>query len=97
MEYGLEYYEINIKNLIGEVHNLWFKYGDLIDFKLDKSNEKIKPNGWQYFANEWLSKNPDASVDVAYQAYVDIIKTTFASNEYAELDCFTAYFNSLSI
>ena len=97
MEYGLEYYEANIKDLIIEVHQLWLKYGDVKHFQLDKSAEKIKPNGWQYFANDWLSKHSTSTVDEAYTAYVNIIKTSFMSNEYAEFEFFKIYFDSLQI
>ena len=80
-----------IKNLIDDTFQ---------DFKLLKklkSNEKIKPNGWQYFANEWLSKNPAATPETAYTAYVDLMKNTFMSNEYAEFEFFSTYFKSLDI
>lgn len=97
MEYGLEYYEADIKTLVNEVHQLWLKYGSIKEFQLDKSNEKIKPNGWQYFANEWLSKNPAATPETAYPAYVDLMKNTFMSNEYAEFEFFSTYFKSLDI
>ncbi len=97
MEYGLEYYEADIKTLVDEVHQLWLKYGSIKEFQLDKSNEKIKPNGWQYFANEWLSKDPTATPETAYTAYVDLMKNTFMSNEYAEFEVFSAYFKSLDI
>jgi len=97
MEYGLEYYESDIRTLINEVHQLWLKYGSLVDFQLDKSNEKNKPNGWQYFANEWLAKNPNASADEAYLAYTHIMKSEFMSNEYAEFEYFERYFKSLQI
>ncbi len=96
MEYGLEYYEADIRTLIDIVHQLWMKYGNIDEFKLNKSNEKIKPNGWQYFANEWLAKNPSATSTTAYPHYVNIIKTVFMSNEYAEFEFFDAYFKSLS-
>ncbi len=96
MEYGLEYYEADIRTLINEVHNLWLKYGSIDQLQLDKSNEKMKPNGWQYFANEWLAKHPTATAEEAYPNYVETIKTIFMSNEYAEFEFFSAYFNSLS-
>jgi len=97
MEYGLEYYESDLKTLVNIVHELWLKYGDIKEFKLDKSNEQLKPNGWQYFANEWLAKNTEATCDEAYLAYVDIFKNVFNSIEYAEFDVFEYYFNSLQI
>jgi hypothetical protein len=102
MEHGLEYYEGDLVAMIEEVHNLWIKYNNINSsytnpIKLDKSIEKIKPNGWQYFVNEWLSKNTDSTVDIAYEAYVDIIKKIFMSNEYAEKPVFTVYFNAMSM
>lgn len=96
-EYGLEYYEGDLRYLINEVHQLWLKYGSIKAFSLDKSNEKIKPNGWQYFANEWLALNPEAEHEDAYTAYVDIMKNTFKTSEYAEFEPFSAYLHTLQI
>jgi hypothetical protein len=93
-EFGLEYYEGDIIAIIDEVHRLWLKYGRLVDAKLDKTIEKIKPNGWQYFVNDWLSKNPTCDIHEAYEAYVKIMKDTFASNEYAEFEPFAIYYES---
>ncbi len=97
MEYGLEYYEGDIIKMIDETHKLWIKYNFISEAQLNKDIERIKPNGWQYFVNEWLSKNRTATIDAAYEAYTHIIMDTFASNEYAEKDAFVAYFNALNL
>jgi hypothetical protein len=97
MEFGIEYYEADIRILVDIVHNLWLRYGQIGEAVLDKSNEKIKPNGWQYFANEWIAQNPAATVHEAYSAYEHMMKTEFMTNEYAEFDCFSIYFNSLKV
>jgi hypothetical protein len=97
MEFGLEYYEGDIYKIIDETHKLWMKYNNINILQLNKEIEKIKPNGWQYFANEWLSKNNDTDVETAYISYVDIMTNIFASNEYAEKELFVAYFNALNI
>lgn len=94
-EFGLEYYEMNIVKLIDFIHGLWMKYGQFTDGKLDKNIDKFKPNGWQYFANEWLASNTDCTSAEAYDAYVNIFKTVFASNEYAEQEAFVAYFHAV--
>jgi len=94
MEFGLEYYEEDIRTLIDLVHQLWLKYGHISEATLDKTAEQMKPNGWQYFVNEWMSKNTDASVFNAYIAYVDIMKTVFMTKDYAEFDYFKQYFES---
>jgi hypothetical protein len=96
-EYGLEYYQSDIKILIDQIHNLWLSYGDLTDTQLDKTIEKIKPNGWQFFANEWLSKHPGVTASEAHLAYISIMRDVFASNEYAELDAFSEYFRSVQL
>lgn len=93
MEFGLEYYEGDIYDMINLSHDLWNKYGRLKTLKLDKTFEKYKPNGWQSFVNEWLSKNPDADSATAYTAYVDMLKNTFLTDEYAEFDSFALYFS----
>jgi hypothetical protein len=92
MELGLEYYEGDLVDMICVVHSLWLKYGQQASLSIDRSLEKIKPNGWQSFVNEWLVKNPDAQPDVAYTAYVDMMQNTFLSNEYAEYPAFALYF-----
>lgn len=97
MEFGLEYYEADLVYLIDTIHQLWLKYGSAKNKVLDKSVEKVKPNGWQYFVNEWLSKNPAATVEEAYHTYVDIMKTVFNSREYAEFEPFALYFTTLDI
>jgi hypothetical protein len=97
MEFGIEYYEGDIVCMINSVHNLWLKYGQIKEAELDKSIEKIKPNGWQYFVNEWLSNNIDANAEEAYCAYVTIMETVFGSNEYAEIEPFTSYFEAVKI
>ena len=94
MEFGIEYYESDIRTLIDLVHQLWLKYGQITEATLNKTTEQLKPNGWQYFVNEWMSKNLDASVFEAYIAYVDIMKTIFMTIDYAEFDYFKPYFES---
>ncbi len=94
MELGIEYYEADIRTLISIVHELWLKYGELNDVTLDKTIEQMKPNGWQYFVNEWMAKNVNATVYDAYLAYVDIMKTIFVTHDYAEFDYFKKYFAS---
>ena len=75
-EFGYEYYEINIKKLINIIHSLWMEYGD-IDTDIYADIRKNQPEGWQYFANEWLANNPDKPVEIAYKYYVDIITSHF--------------------
>ncbi len=94
MELGIEYYEADIRTLISIVHELWLKYGELNDVTLDRTIEQMKPNGWQYFVNEWMAKNVNATVYDAYLAYVDIMKTIFVTHDYAEFDYFKKYFAS---
>lgn len=94
MEYGLEYYEGDLIDMINHVHSLWNKYGTLTDYKLNKNAEKYKPNGWQSFVNEWLSKNSDTDVETAYSAYVHHLQNTFLTNDYAEFDAFAEYYNN---
>lgn len=94
MEFGIEYYEGELIQIIDAVHQLWLKYGNLVNAELDKSAEKIKPNGWQFFVNDWLSKNEGADVKDAYAAYVRIMKEIFLTNEYAELEPFAYYYLS---
>jgi len=99
-EFGLEYYEMPLNELIDHVYNLWKKYGQLDDEKLDKNVEKLRPNGWQYFVNEWLSKkeNPaEIDAEEAYRAYVDIVRDTFMSSEYAEFELFAVYFRAIQV
>lgn len=92
MEFGIEYYEGDISQIINTAHDLWNKYGHLKTLKLDKTFEKYKPNGWQIFVNEWLAKNHEADVETAYSAYVDLLQNTFLTKEYAEFDAFATYF-----
>jgi hypothetical protein len=98
-ELGLEYYEGDIIKMISEVHNLWLKYGNVktTSFIKNKAIENIKPNGWQYFVNEWLSRHLFASDDEIYEGYVKTIKTDFGSNEYAEKPFFLAYLHSTNV
>jgi hypothetical protein len=93
MEYGIEYYEGDVIDIINLAHDLWNKYGQLKNLKLDKTFEKYKPNGWQIFVNEWLAKNPNADVTTAYNAYVNMMTNTFLTQEYAEFDSFAVYFS----
>lgn len=95
MEFGLEYYEADIYTLINIVHQLWNKYGQIKEFQMDKTIERVKPNGWQYFANEWLSKNKDADAIDAYQHYVLIMQSIFMTNEYAEFEPFIEYYKAM--
>lgn len=99
MELGLEYYEGNLVKMISEVHQLWLKYGDvkIAPFIADKSAEIMKPNGWQYFVNEWLSKHDFADDNEIYDNYVHIMKTDFGSNEYAEKAFFLKYLYSTRV
>lgn len=95
LEYGYEYYECpELKKIIDIVHYYWMKYHDK-DIILNKSIESIKPNGIQYFVNEYLSKNLNSTInlDDLYTKYVKIIKETFNSNDYAEKNVFTTYIN----
>lgn len=99
MELGLEYYEGDIIEMISAVHQLWLKYGNVkvAPFIADKSVEIMKPNGWQYFVNEWLSKHPFAEDDEIYEGYVKTITTDFGSNEYAEKPFFLTYLQSTRV
>jgi predicted house-cleaning noncanonical NTP pyrophosphatase (MazG superfamily) len=98
-EFGLEYYEAELPILINIIHEIWMAHGSATEHKIDKpvhrSTERIKPNGWQFFVNEWLSANQSASPEEAYAAYVNCVKTAFLSNEYAEYPCFLTYYSSL--
>ena len=91
MELGLEYYEGDLIDMICLVHEIWIRYGNRATIAIDKTIEKIKPNGWQIFANEWLVKHPDATAEAAYAAYVDMMKNSFLTNEYAEFSVFELY------
>ncbi len=98
-EFGLEYYEAELPVLVNIIHEIWMAHGSSIMHKIDKitnkETERIKPNGWQFFVNEWLSSNQSASPEEAYTAYVNCVKTAFLSNEYAEYSCFLIYYSSL--
>jgi hypothetical protein len=98
-EYGLEYFEGSIIDMINITHEFWQKFGTSINIEIPKDPVAIKPNGWAYFANEWLSKNLSANqpinYDEAYNAYVKILTTDFASNEYAEREVFDLYLSQL--
>lgn len=96
MELGLEYYEGDLTAMVCIVHQLWLNYGNIKIAKLIPI-ENIKPNGWQYYVNEWLSKHPFASDDEAYDGYVATITTDFGSREYAEKSFFVKYLNSTKL
>ena len=94
-EFGLEYYEGDIKQMINAAHKLWNKFGNSSQVVVDKSVEKIKPIGFQYFINEWYADQVDPSIDEAYDMYVSIIQSTFMSNEYANKQVFVTYLNHI--
>jgi hypothetical protein len=97
MEYGLEYYEGNLVNMIDTVHNLWLTYGNADEVKIDKQVEDLKPNGFQAWCNEWFSKQNSVEVDsdIAYLSYVNMMKNEFMTDDYAEKDVFLLYLNHL--
>jgi hypothetical protein len=97
MEYGIEYYEGDITIMIDEVHKLWMRFNKSTDIQLDKDIEKFKPNGWQYFVNEWLCYNTTATMDTAYDNYVKIMTDVFSTNEYAEKNTFMLYYAAMDI
>ena len=72
LEYGLEYYEGDIKKMIDSTHNIWMKFYDK-EIHIDKDLENIKPYGIQIFINEWFSQQKDPQnidLDIAYDKYV---------------------------
>lgn len=93
MELGIEYYEGDLINMVCQVHDLWVKYGQ-VKFATLLSSEKIKPNGWQYFVNEWLINHLNATDDEMYEGYVNTIINNFGSHEYAEKVYFLTYLKS---
>lgn len=95
LEFGLEYYECELTVLVEFVHNLWMVYGNQSVLAIDKTIEKNKPNGWQYFANEWLRLNRNAGARAAYNAYVDIMRNVFATSDYCEFEPFLEYYSAL--
>lgn len=98
LELGLEYYKGNIEDMIDSVHNLWKKYNKADKIELDKRIEKIKPNGFQAWCNDWYSKQEDKKnidMDVAYLSYVNMMQNDFASNEYATKEVFLIYLDHM--
>lgn len=92
-EFGLEYYEGNLMQMINLAHKLWNKYGLADKIVVDQNIEKIKPVGWQFFVNEWYSDQFDPTPDEAYDMYVSLIKSTFNSDEVASKQVFITYLN----
>lgn len=93
-EYGLEYYQGDIKKMIHDVIKYWDYLGDAGEIQLEKEFlRQIKPVGIQYFINEWYSKqaDPKPMISDAYDAYVKLIKEDFGSQEYATKEVFHAY------
>lgn len=98
-EYGLEYYQGSLKKMIDAVHAMWMVHGMAVTIEIDKELEKIKPNGFQAFANEWLSKQDLARLDyaAAYKAYTLMMKDEFLSSDYADEESFTTYLSQILI
>jgi len=93
MEYGLEYYQGDIRKMIDLVHQIWMNYGNK-KIIIDKSIEYIKPNGIQAFVNSWLSKQEDPiniDLSIAYTEYVKLMKDEFLTNDYADQTIFIIY------
>lgn len=96
MEFGLEYYQGDLKQMINLAHDLWNKYGNADAIVLNPVIEKIKPVGIQYFINEyWSKQDPKPNMSLAYQKYVDIMTTIFQTQQYATEDIFTLYMNTI--
>ena len=91
LEYGQNYYFGDLKNMVDCCHKLWMTYGNETKKIYNEEIGKIKPYGWDYFSNEWLINNLDKSNDESYNVYLNIIKNTFGSNEYAEKEIFDKY------
>lgn len=91
-EYGLEYYEGNIIDMINLAHTLWNKF-ESTECVVDTRIEKIKPNGFQYFINEYYSNQTNPTLIESYDKYVDMMKNTFMTNEYADEYTFITYLN----
>lgn len=92
IEYGLEYYEIEIKKLIDFVHQIWMNHGQSKIITIPKKPTCPSPPGWQYFFNEWLSKNKNATVDTAFAQYIAIIKQEFLTQPATTFEEFEKYF-----
>lgn len=96
MEFGLEYYQGDLKQMINLAHELWNKYGDADTIKLNPMLDKIKPVGIQYFINEYWSKQKSKpSIDTAYNKYVELMTKTFQTRDYAAKNVFELYINTI--
>ena len=78
--------------MINAAHSIWTKYGNAARVKISKKIERLKPNGFQYFCNEWLSQQDRLPpIDVVYDAYVSIITSAFGTSDVAEKKMFIIY------
>jgi hypothetical protein len=96
LQYGLEYYKGDIKEMINLSHKIWNLHGASHKIIINKSIEKIKPNGFQYFINNWYINQivpPDPYK--SYLMYKLIMQKTFMTNDYSSKSVFITYLNRL--
>lgn len=91
-EYGLEYFEGDLTEMINLAHKLWNKFV-VGPISINKNMEKIKPKGFQYFVNEYYSKRNKPSLTESYDMYVSMMKDTFMTDIYADKYTFIMYLN----
>ena len=94
-EFGLEYYEGDIKDMINLAHKLWNQFGSAGRVIVDTAIEKIKPNGFQAFVNEWYSQQLDPTIDEAYDMYVSLMRDSYLTRDYASKEVFVVYYNHI--
>lgn len=80
----------DLKKTIELVTKVYSFYDD--NKSLDKDMHFYKPNGFDAFVTNWLLlQKHKYTIDEAYEAYENMMKNDFCTNEYAEKSAFKVY------